>query len=348
MNHYRLLPRLVTSCLLTFLGVSNSQAATTTATTLNVFAPGVISGPANDAAATFMPDGRTVFFFRSNGVDYDIMTSRFDGKRWLPSRVAPFSGRWRDLEPVVSPDGRFLVFASNRPVDGSNKPLDGHWNDKLYAERGGNLWRVDRRGNSWSRPERLPTIVNRFDSTFSPALALDGTLYFMAATGAHGRFRLYRTPFARGQYGTPEPLPFSTGQWSDMDAAVAPNQSFIVFASTRPPTPADKAEVFISFRHGKLWSRPQPVGAAINMLAPIIELRLGADGHTLYLTSRHVIPPAGYPKSVAESTAGLHQMDRWNNGSANIWKADLAPLLPTLRARATWPAPSQPIPLTND
>ena len=43
-----------------------------------VFAPGVISGPANDAAATFSPDGRTVYFFRSNGEDYDIMVSRRD------------------------------------------------------------------------------------------------------------------------------------------------------------------------------------------------------------------------------------------------------------------------------
>jgi hypothetical protein len=31
-----------------------------------VFAPGMISGPANDGAPTFSPDGTTLFFTRSN------------------------------------------------------------------------------------------------------------------------------------------------------------------------------------------------------------------------------------------------------------------------------------------
>ena len=77
--------------------------------TATVFGEGVISGPANDAAATFMPDGRTVYFFRSNGQDYDIMTSRFDGARWSQPLIASFSGHWRDLEPAMAPDGSYLI-----------------------------------------------------------------------------------------------------------------------------------------------------------------------------------------------------------------------------------------------
>lgn len=272
--------------------------ASATAPQPRVFAPGVVSGPANDAAATFSPDGRTVYFFRSNGEGSDIMTSHFDGSRWSQPVIASFSGRWRDLEPTMAPDGSYLIFASSRPIDGGGKPIDGHWGGQVYPGRGGHLWRVNRQGDGWSAPILLPATVNRFDSTFSPAIAADGSLYFMAATGPGGHFQLYCSRFKDGQFRTPELLPFSAGSYGGVDPAVAPDQSFIVFASNRPPTPAHDLYAFIAFRTHGSWGEPIPLGPAVNSLGHIIELRLGPDRHTLYLTS---------------------------NG--NIWWVDLAPWL---------------------
>jgi hypothetical protein len=45
-----------------------------------------------------------------------IMVSHFRGGRWTKPEVASFSGRWRDIDPALSPDGRRLFFAPNRPV----------------------------------------------------------------------------------------------------------------------------------------------------------------------------------------------------------------------------------------
>jgi len=53
-------------------------------------------------------------------------------------------------------------------------------------------------------------------------------------------------------------------------------------------------------------------------------LRLGPDGHTLYFTSNHIVPPE-YPKTLRSSTVGLKQMHSWNDGNDNIWWIDLAP-----------------------
>ena len=291
-----------------------------------VFAPGIISGPANDAAATFSPDGKTVLFFRSNGDDYDIMVSRLHGGRWSHPMLAPFSGHWRDLEPAMAPDGSYLIFASSRPIDGSDKPIDGHWGGELHPGRGGHLWRVSRRGGHWGAPTLLPATVNRFDSTFSPAIAADGSLYFMAAAGSDGHFRLYCSAFKDGRYGTPELLPFSAGPYGGVDPAIAPDQSFIVFASNRPPTPPHDSYVFIAFRiHGE-WGEPIALGPAVNGLGAIDELRLGPDGHTLYLTSNHIVPPQ-YPKTTTSTLAGLRQMQSWNDGNDNIWSVDLSPWL---------------------
>ncbi|MGH8289990.1 MAG: TolB family protein [Steroidobacteraceae bacterium] len=190
-----------------------------------VFASGVISGPANDAAATFTPNGKTVYFFRSNGEDYDIMVSRLNGSHWSEPEIAPFSGHWRDLEPAMAPDGSYLIFASNRPIDGSGKPLEGHWGGLAHPGRGGNLWRVNREGDGWSKPIHLPDAVNRVDSTFSPAIAADGSLYFMAGTGPGGHFQLYCTRFKDGKYQVATLLPFSAGKYGGADPTVAPDQS---------------------------------------------------------------------------------------------------------------------------
>jgi hypothetical protein len=291
-----------------------------------IFAPGILSGPANDAAATFSPDGRTVYFFRSNGDDYDIMTSRYDGKAWSQPVIAPFSGHWRDLEPTMAPDGSYLLFASSRPIDASNNPIDGHWGGKLHPGRGGHLWRVDREGDRWSAPALLPSVVNRFDATFSPAIAANGDLYFMAATGPSGQFRLYCSQFADGRYEAPKLLPFTAGRYGGDDPAVAPDESFMVFASSRPPAPPHDSYAFIVFRIKGRWGHPRALGQAVESLGGIDELKLGPDGHTLYLTSNHVVPPR-YPKSIGASVASLQRMQSWNDGNDNIWSVDLTPWL---------------------
>ena len=313
--------------------IGTASAAWAGAPQPRVFAAGVISGAANDAAATFSPDGKSVYFFRSNGQDYDIMSSHLEGTSWSQPVIAPFSGRWRDLEATLAPDGSYLVFASSRPIDGSDKPIDGHWGGQLHPGRGGHLWRVNRQGEGWSTPALLPGTVNRFDSTFSPAIAADGSLYFMAATGPGGHFQLYYSQFRDGQYQTAELLPFSAGQYGGVDPAVAPDQSFIVFGSNRPPTPEHDSYAFVAFRDHGHWGDPIPLPAAVNSLGGIDELRLGPDGHTLYVTSNHVVPP-DYPKTTGSSTLGLQQMQTWNDGQDNIWRFDLAPWLERHRHHA--------------
>ncbi|EIM03188.1 MULTISPECIES: PD40 domain-containing protein [Rhodanobacter] len=101
-----------------------------------IFAPGVIAGNADDGAAAFTPDGATVYFMR--GTDsFTLMESHCVGGRWSTPRVAPFSGRWRDLDPAMAPDGSYLVFASNRPVAAGGAALDGYYDGKPQPRRGG-------------------------------------------------------------------------------------------------------------------------------------------------------------------------------------------------------------------
>ncbi|HET7587439.1 MAG TPA: hypothetical protein VFL45_05080 [Gammaproteobacteria bacterium] len=124
--------------------------------------------------------------------------------------------------------------------------MDGFFNGKRAAGHGGNLWRVDRQGNSWSNPRRLPALINSSTSVFSPSIARDGSLYFMRPDETTGRFRLYVAQWQDDHYLLPAPLPFSTGARMDVDPAVDPDKRFLIFGSSRVPAAA--IDLFIVFR----------------------------------------------------------------------------------------------------
>lgn len=312
--------RLLTFLLLSCLAGGVWAAAPT------VFAPGVISGPIDDESPTFTPDGKTVYFFRRNGSDYYILTSHLGTGGWSTPVIAPFSGHWRDLEPGMAPDGSYMVFSSSRPAAGGDKAIDGAWGGQDHPGKGGNLWRVDRKGGGWSEPKRLPDIINRSNAVFSPSIAADGTLYYMEAYGEGGHFRLFYSQLKGNDYQSPQPMPFTTGEYGGADATVAPDQSFIVFSSNRPPTPAKQSDLFIAFRKDGKWGEPVHLPDEINRFASINESRLGADGHTLYFCSSYVVP-AVYPHDAAGAVQALKDMQEWNDGLDNIWQVDLTPYL---------------------
>ena len=291
-----------------------------------IFAPGVISGPANDLSPAFTPDGRTVFFTRANSSQSTILVSHLSGSTWSKPQIAPFSGEWRDLEPTMAPDGSHLIFASNRPASASGKPLDGFYDGAPRPAVGGNLWRVDRTTRGWGEPRRLPDEVNSNASIFSPSIVSDGSVYFMQPTGAQTRFHLFRAQLSRGAFMAPVAVPISAGDAiGDFDPAVAPDESFMVFSSPRLP---DKGTcLFIAFQKNGVWSTPEYMGDTINApRANGIEARLGPDGRTLYFSNSHVEPATPH-QTHAESERGLERMHEWNNGLLNIWRVPLAPWL---------------------
>jgi len=279
-----------------------------------VFAPGVISGPLHDSAPAFTPDGNTVYFTRSDGANSSILVShRLEG-RWSEPQLAPFSGKWSDMEAAISPDGRFLIFISNRPKTPGGKPLDGFFMGRSFPERGGNLWKVTWENGKWSAPVRLPDNVNRSDSTFAPAIAADGSLYFMHPAADPKHFQLYRAASRRGGYDDPTSLPFSDGHVTDVDPAVAPDESFVVFGSSR--SPARQIDLFIVFRDHGEWGTPIHLGNGVNSAGSDAEARLSPDHRTLYFASDRL----------ADIELGTVRAD-WDNGKYNIWQIPLAPWL---------------------
>lgn len=270
--------------LIVLVGANDRECAAQSSNSPRLFAPGVISGAADDLSPAFTPDGNTVFFTRRNNSASMIMISTFENGRWSTPEIASFSGRWSDLEPTMAPDGSFLVFASNRPAEGQGKPLDGNYNGKIFPGGGGNLWRVDRVGDGWGHPKRLPEAINESTGVFSPSIASDGSIYFMRPDSRTGSFHLFRSRYRAGAYLAAVPVGVGDATTEDVDPAVAPDESYLVYSSNHPSRHEPK-RLRIVFCKNDAWGTPLDLGDEVNEAGSNIEARLGPDHRTLYFST---------------------------------------------------------------
>ncbi|MFC5436031.1 TolB family protein [Rhodanobacter umsongensis] len=298
-------------------GLAGAHAADTTPATPEIFAPGAISGPSGVDCLTFAPDGATVYFDQQALWNGFIMESHRVGNGWSTPQIAPFSGQWQDHDPAMAPDGSFLVYTSNR-ADVAGGP----------AVRGGHLWRVDRRGDGWSAPVRLPDAVNDAASIYAPSVAANGDVYYQRRDEPEHEFHLYRTAWRDGRYQKPQRLALGDPAAHELDPAIAPDQSFMVFDANYAGK--DKPDrLYLVFREGDDWSKPVDLGDAVNRYEPWGS-HLGPDARTLYFTSNYMAKTS-YPRSPAQARADLARMRAWDNGNNHIWRVSLAPWLDARR-----------------
>src|SRR5262249_58190426 len=126
-----------------------------------------------------------------------ILVSRLRDGAWTKPEIAPFSGRYSDIDPTLSPDGKQLFFASTRPTEGTEPRKDF------------DLWVVERQGTGWGEPRNLGAPVNSSGSESTTSVTADGTLYFASAGRDGGRAgrRPFRSKLGAGRYRAPHPLP---------------------------------------------------------------------------------------------------------------------------------------------
>jgi dipeptidyl aminopeptidase/acylaminoacyl peptidase len=296
-------------------------AETLVGPTPEIFAPGVVSAGANDGAPTFSPDGRTLYFERTNSKWTAILESRLTPRGWTKPVLAAFSGETSDQQPSLSPDGRYLVFVSSRPLPAAEAAPPRFAN---------HLYRVDRLANGWSKARELPATVNLSNRVFKPSVAANGDLYFMADVGPGGapKWRLFFARAVGQSYAPAQALPFSGSEDGDVDPFIAPDQSYLVFSSnTRGALKDGHEHLFMVRREGAGWSAIRPLRYAGDDLGQDDgEAQVGPDGRWLYFTSSRIIPMAKVHDRQTAQRA-LERMNVWDNSNGNAWRLPLATLI---------------------
>ncbi len=280
-----------------------------------LLAPGVLSTGDDEWGFTMTPAGDAVYFNKADrGYRYQVIMESAKGAdgQWHAPRVAVFSGQYRDIDPAISPDGRYLVFASNRPVQaGGARRADF------------DLWRVERLPDGrWGEPHHLGDKVNSDGAETNSAIAADGTLYFSVSgrAGVLGQRDLMRARLTADGYVEPEPLPAPINSAADeSNHWIAPDQSYLLFLSNRPGGIGEN-DLYISFRKGDGWSAPRNLGAPINRpgASGVFTPFVSADGRTLYFAERRsaLEPLPDRPLTAAEVEAYLRDP---GNGQGDLY-----------------------------
>lgn len=154
----------------------------------------------NEGAQSISSDGRSMYFAacdRNDGYGRcDIYYSFHDGTRWSPgSNVgSPVNTVYWESQPSISPNGRMLLFVSNRPGG-----LGGM--DIWYSVKGSD--------GRWGRPVNPGKIINTNGDEFSPFIYFNSRTLYFSSNGREtfGGHDIYVTNLNRDStWTTPENL----------------------------------------------------------------------------------------------------------------------------------------------
>ncbi len=249
-----------------------------------LFAPGRVSTRRNERDMAIAPGIDELFYSCAlPGFSLScILTIRFDGRAWTGPAMAPFSGRYNDLEPAFTPDGTRLFFISRRPLTEQDSTDD--WN----------IWHASRMAGGWSDPVPLGPPVNSAGDEFYPSVAAGGNLYFTAEDlpGSLGGEDIYMVPYRNGIYGDPVNLgPGVNSAAPEFNAWVAPDESMLIFSSWGRDDGHGGGDLYISFRQADgTWQEARNMGPDVNSdrldYCPLVT----PDGRFLFFTSQRLNP----------------------------------------------------------
>jgi len=286
-----------------------------------LFAPGIVSTGASEYSAAFTPDGKE-FYFALSGPPYDvIMFMKQNDEGWTRPQVAPFSGRYTDYDINLSPDGKKIFFTSQRPRDGSGKPI-----------RDNDLWVVRRTDKGWSEPVNLGSPVNTKMRENYASVSKNGTLYFHRwDREGDGSCDIFRAEYINGSYSEPERMGKEINSDKlEWDPFIAGDESYIIFGSMGRPDSHGLCDLYISFRNsGGSWTKAINMGNKINSPGHEFCPSVSPDGKYFFFMSSLIIHKP-YSEKQLSYEEKIKFLNSPGNESRDIYWVD-AKIFETLR-----------------
>lgn len=242
-----------------------------------LFAPGILpTGGVQHCFPAFSPDAKEVYWM---WVDLEGEKPRgeiwrmreFEGY-WRPPELAPFSGVYNDHAPVFSSDGKRIYFSSDRPGG----------IDKCKS-----IWYVEKVSTGFSEPVCLGSPPNTDLCASQATFAEDGTVYFVGKISeAQWGVGIYRSRFENDAYQKPEMLgPAINTSHADVYPFIAPDESYLIFGSSRPGTVSDETDLYVSLPSGdRVFGTPRHLGRIINNGSTVSFSCVTHDGKYLFFS----------------------------------------------------------------
>jgi hypothetical protein len=282
--------------------------------TPELFAPGIISTRNTDWTLTFMPGGFEAYYTIQglNGYNHLICIKSVNGV-WQQPELASFSNPDHNADPYISPDAKKLFFWSNGP-------------EKEGEESGDNsdIWYVNRVGGGWSRPIRLDSTINTSHWQIFPTVASNGNLYFTCNyPDTKGGFDVYKSEFVNGKYTKPVNLGDSINTNTlEQEPYIAPDESYIIFASDRHSPRTRNWDLYISFKKKDgSWTTAKNMGDKINSSAMDQAAIVTSDGKYLFFSSSRTREYNPAAKDFSYKTI-INALNSPQNGNSDVYWVD--------------------------
>jgi ankyrin repeat protein len=243
--------------------------------TPQLFAANFISTERNQLNAWFMPDLKEFYFCVRMGRRTKIMVTRRINNIWTAPKPVSFTSPYNEIDLSLSPDGKQMFFCSTRPLKPGGK-----------ARRDNDFWVSLRQGKRWIDPVHLGQEINSDSQDYYPTVTSEGVLYFSSQREGQGTNNIYRSTLRGGNYGKAVKLgPEINTKYREFDPFIAPDESFLIFASERPGG-LGGSDLHVSFRKKNgTWSRALNMGKGINCSGSDYTPVVTPDGQFLFFTS---------------------------------------------------------------
>ena len=258
---------------------------------------GWLSTNANEYNLSTDAGQRLLVFGRSTTGDFQdarIWTARRDGDGWAAPAPAPFSeAHWRDSDPWLTPDGRWLYFVSNRSAPGRDAARDDL-----------DLWRARVTATGFGPLEHLAAASSPGEE-LGPELH-DGWLTFNSTRpDGPAALALYRARMVDDAPMAPEamPAPFNDGL-AQGDLTFSPDGRVALFWSIRGDS--RDPDLFIVRRAGRQWSAAERLAAPFNAPGMDFTPAFSADGRSLRWASQRAPDGVG---AIQDGGADLYAAD---------------------------------------
>jgi ankyrin repeat protein len=224
--------------------------------TPQLFAPDIVStNRGQHSAIVFSPDGREAYWssdFMPSDSGYSVgalVGSKIVDGQWFQPNFPEFTEAFVTLDdvPFFAPDGKKLYFISHRPLQ--------------PGSRGGkeNIWYVENTESGWSDARPVPGEVNRMQMHWQFSVANNGVIYFIGEDpDGYGMGDIYRAELMNGEYTTPQNLgPVINTDKGESCPFIAPDESYILFSSSRHQEQGHEMFIYISFKtKDNHWTKP--------------------------------------------------------------------------------------------
>ncbi|MEP6927512.1 MAG: hypothetical protein ABI834_07745 [Ginsengibacter sp.] len=242
----------------------------------SIFGPAIISDGLSNRDMAISPSNDELFYTLQYGTQFNaILYCKKVNNLWSKPVIAWFSGKFGDLEPAFSPDGKRLYFTSNRPLTDTGK-----------AAKDFDIWYIEKNKTNWGRPVNMGAIINTAKDEFYASVAKNGNLYFTRDNDS-SKDDIFFAGYKNGVYATPVALGEEiNSKGYDFNSFTDPDENYIIFSSYKRNDDIGGGDLYISVKKSGHWTTAVNMGSKINSVALDYSPFVSFDKKYFFFSSR--------------------------------------------------------------